>query len=203
MSLQSLVPWLLMALTASGAGMVYAAANASGAMHAAAAAAFGFVLAGMALWVNRPYWRPRTTPAPLDDLVMASRRNARLMMFAYAWGAAAMAADYSLTTLDWRHDWQYALAMGIAATVCLIYAVLVVRPRSIFRRPELLRWMAVTTTVQGGLALIGVVYLVASGKLWTFRSDWAANHIFLIGGLLLALLSALALRTYRKLTAAG
>lgn len=199
MSVQPLVPWLILALIASVAGMVLAAGASNGSLHLLAATVFAAVLAPAAIWVNRSYWQLQPGAGAAELQAIAARRNARLLTFAYAWGGAAMSADYSLSPLNWRHDWQYALAMIIAAVVCFIYALQVTQPDSVLARPASLRAAAVASAVQGGGALLGVAHLFQSGKIWTFGSDWAANHIFLVGGLLLAALSCFGLLSYVRL----
>jgi len=200
MSVQSLVPWLLLAMVSSIAGMVVSAAAGDGSGHLLSAIAFFVVLLCAGAAVNWPYWRT-TAPADASESAMASRRNARLFTFAYAWGGAAMAADYSLTPLRWRHDWQYAIAMIIAALVCFVYAIRVTRPNARLATPRMLRWAAIATGLQAIGAMIGIVHLIGSGKIWTFATDWAANHIFLIGGALLVGLSLFGLLSYRQTAA--
>jgi hypothetical protein len=53
--------------------------------------------------------------------------------------------------------------------------------------------------LQGIAAVAGLVFLIGSGKLETVRPDWAANQIFLFGGLTIVGLSAIAVVTQRKL----
>jgi hypothetical protein len=45
---------------------------------------------------------------------------------------------------------------------------------------------------------IALAYLVSSGKLATEKADWAANVVFLTGGLTVAAISLASLYTYRR-----
>jgi hypothetical protein len=44
-----------------------------------------------------------------------------------------------------------------------------------------------------------LIYLVGWGKLFTPRSDWAANYVFAAGSVTLAALSAISVLTYLRL----
>jgi hypothetical protein len=199
MSLQPFVPWIIVTALVSVAAMVWAAGSGDGRTFALAAGGYCAVLLLVAVLVNRPYWQASSDETEERAAVLwAPRRNARLFMFAYAWGAAALAAVYSLTMLSWRHDWQYMLAMVIAATLCFSFAELLVRPGSLLAREGVLRWAAIVTSVQGLGAAGGALYVVLSGKLWTYRADWAANQVFVLGGALLAALSLIAMITYAR-----
>ena len=66
-------------------------------------------------------------------------------------------------------------------------------------RQRLLWYGLQLTTVQGVAALVGLVFLLGSGKMGTPRDDWAANYIFLFGGLAIVGLSAIAVITQRRL----
>ncbi len=198
MSVQSLLPWLMLAIVASIAGMVIAAAGSDGVTHLLAAALFGSVLLAAALAVNLPYWRSEAEPGPPPAVITQAHRNAQLHALAYAWGGAAMAADYTLSQLRWRHDWQYALAMIIASLICLAYAVRIARPGTGLAAPGMLRYAAMAGVLEGLGAALGIAHLFASGKIWTFGGDWAANHIFLVGAIVLVGLSAIALESYRR-----
>lgn len=198
MTVQSLVPWLLLAMVVSISGMVFAASGSDGGTHFLAASGFALVMIAAAVAVNVPYWRGQLVAATPSPVVVAARRNARLQGLSYAWGGAAMAADYSLSPLDWRHDWQYALGMTIASLICFAYARRVVQPGATLATPRMLHYAEIAGLLQGAGALIGVLHLFASGKIWTFGADWAANHIFLVGGALLACLSLFGVLSHRR-----
>jgi len=185
------------------AAMVWAAGLDQRMIVYAAALAFGLAAGLAALFANRPLWalpasrvRPLAAPA-------AGRRNAILMALVMAWGAFAFFALYGLTPLRWQHWWQYGSGMALYATLLLVYADLLSRPGSkAAASPVQFRVMQLTI-LQGMLAVGGLVWLVLSGKLATPKMDWAANAIFLGGGLAIAALSAIAVITQQRLTRRG
>jgi hypothetical protein len=52
---------------------------------------------------------------------------------------------------------------------------------------------------QGFAAAVGVLILIVSGKLTAGKGDWIANLVFVAGGVAIAALSALSVRTQRRL----
>jgi hypothetical protein len=148
---------------------------------------------------NAPLWQPNTEMPHDTTVALCVRRNTLLAALVYAWGAAAILAIYSLSGLNWRHWWQYGAAMALVAGAIFLYAHLLTDEQGTYRKPRALNALMQLTVVQG-LAVVGaLVYLVESGKLFTPRSDWAANYIFAAGSITLALLSAISVLTYRKL----
>ena len=59
------------------------------------------------------------------------------------------------------------------------------------------------TVAEAVAALAAVVVLLASGKMTTGKSDWAANQIFVAGGIAVAILSAMCSYTHFKLMRSG
>ncbi|MGD9827759.1 MAG: hypothetical protein AB7E70_11465 [Hyphomicrobiaceae bacterium] len=197
MSLQKYVVWVLLALLVSVGAMTWTAAADHRLLNFAAGAFFAVAAIMGAVAVNRPHWRSdRVLP---DTIMHAARRNARLMALTYEWGALSLLGMYWLAPLSWRHGWQYAVAMLLVAALLVSYVKLVGYPRSSLRRPAMLRLGSRLGAIQGALALGGLVGLVASGKLGTRKADWAANHVFVIGALTIAAISAIAFFTHRHL----
>jgi hypothetical protein len=158
-------------------------------MAGAAAAAYAALVLLVALAVNWPAWRsPQVFAA---GAVGMTRRNARLAALVYAWGAAAMFAIYHLSGLTWRHGWQYGLLMALCAGGLLIY----VRQLGGRREAPALG----LTLLHGAAALCALAYLIGTGKLDTLKSDWAANHVFLFGGLSILALNVFAAITHVRL----
>jgi len=58
----------------------------------------------------------------------------------------------------------------------------------------MLRLAAFSSIALLAAALVGLVFLLISGKLQSTKPDWIANHVFLAGGLLVVVLSYLAAR---------
>lgn len=150
-----------------------------------------------ALRVNVPMWQGRT-------LTSCGRNwgwnNSLLAIATYGWGAAAMFSIYGLSHLNWRHWWQYGAAMTLLAVIAYACArILLGRDAAQPSSPQALARLAQMTLLQGIAAAAGLVYLVTSGALDTLKDDWAANHVFLAGGIPIALLSLLSWLTYRRL----
>jgi NADH:ubiquinone oxidoreductase subunit 5 (subunit L)/multisubunit Na+/H+ antiporter MnhA subunit len=55
---------------------------------------------------------------------------------------------------------------------------------------------------QAAVVVAALIYLLASGKLATPKDDWAANVVFLAGGVTILLISLVSLQTYRRTIAA-
>lgn len=200
MSLQKLMPWLVAALAASVIVMWQAAKLDARAVSLAAALLFAAAVVGVALLINRmalshPHREERAHFHML-------RRNTRLIALIYAWGAAALLAVYVLGDLQWRHGWQYGSAMALIAGLLLWYVHSLGNPASAAASPAALRRAGGPLAMLHALAAAGgLVFLVGAGKLATLKGDWAANHVFLAGGLAVIAVSLLSVRTQRRLDA--
>jgi hypothetical protein len=197
MPLRPLLPAILLALVMSVIVGVLAVGRNSGLTLALAAGLFALQMLFALLRTNAPYWGPQADEH--GGAVICVRRNTVLAAIVYAWGAVAILAIYSLSGLRWQHWWQYGAAMALVAVAVFLYAHLLTAERGPYRTPKALSALMGLTILQG-LAVTGVViYLLDSGKLFTLRGDWAANYIFATGSVTLALLSLVAILTYRKL----
>lgn len=129
----------------------------------------------------------------IEDREAFALSFARLIAAAWAWCGLAMLASYYLTDLSWQHAWQYGAAMLLIGGGILVYAQKRELPGSQFSTPQAIVAMRWVTGLQGVAALAGVVVLVMSGKVEAHGRDWAANIIFIAGGLAIFVLSAMAL----------
>jgi hypothetical protein len=186
MPMRLLTPWLLLALSLSVAVMVYAAGQGERTLTLAAAASLAAAVILAALWINVPLWprRGRSFEQALVKTVTAG--NVWLAALVYAWGSSALFAVYSLAELAWRHAWQYGLGTAVFALGLALYGHRLEHKADAALPPLAL------TGLHGFAAAAGLVYLVASGKLSTLRPDWAANQVFLAGGLAVVALCAMA-----------
>jgi hypothetical protein len=202
MPLRPLLPAILLALVMSIAVGVLAAGRNSGVTLMLAVGLFALQMLFAMVRTNAPFWRSSTEPGEEeeeDPAVGCVWRNAVLAALVYAWSATAMLAIYSLSSLVWRHWWQYGAATALVSAAIFFYAYLLSAGRGPLRTPQALGILMGLTAVQG-LVLSGLlVYLVLWGKLVTPRGDWAANHIFAAGSVTLALLSIVTILTYRRL----
>ncbi|MDX2288205.1 MAG: hypothetical protein NW217_05220 [Hyphomicrobiaceae bacterium] len=202
MSLHPLIPWLMAALLGSVAGMTYAANLGDKVISLVAALTFAALAIAASLRINAPLWRP--DPARPDAiLVYATQRNSRLMAIVYGWGATALFAVYTLSELWWFHSWQYGLAMALIAAGLIGYVQRLCDDAHPLRRPAALNLSAWLAVGQSVAAIAGLVFLVRSGKPWGTNTDWAANHVFIAGGLAIAALSLIAPATHWRLRRQG
>lgn len=201
MSLQPLIPYLASLLVLSAGAMTWAASGADKLLSLAAAVVFASAVCAAALYVNRVAGWPAAALAEPDAQVHAARRNARLMALTYAWGGLALLAVYKLTGLRWQHGWQYGSGMAVIAGLLLIHVHVMGDDESWWRSRRGLSLAANAALMQALAILVGLALLVTSGKLWTGRNDWAANQVFVVGGLTLAVVSLIAWRTHQVLAA--
>jgi hypothetical protein len=190
MVLRPLLPWLLLALAMSVAAMVLGAGRGDKLIAALASGLYAAAIVAVALWINAPFWS--RTPAPEETSAKtAIAGNVWLAALVYAWGAAALLAVYSLSGLTWRHGWQYGLGAAIISAGFAIFAATL--DRQDIRTPSI-----ALTALHGVIAGGGLGYLIFSGKLATLRSDWAANDVFLAGGLAVVALCIVAAVTQSR-----
>jgi hypothetical protein len=203
MSVQPFIPWLIAAYVPSVIGQVLGARMGAPWVSGAAAVFLPVISILVAMRVNGPYWSQSPALAGHDVLIAASQRNARLLAWAWGAGALSMLAVYLVSGLRWQHGWQYGSGMMLIAGIGFSYALSLSDPESVFRRPVSLNIAALLAAAQGIAAIGGITILVLSGKVASPRSDWAANIIFVSGGLAVTVLSAIAVRTHAYLTQYG
>ena len=191
--------WLAIALLASAAAMAWAASRLRPELAGAAAIAFVMLLILTALRSNRRLWHLPIQPDGATAAPAAGVDNAGLIALAYGWGAAAMTTVYTWTGLVWQHGLQYAAGMGTIALLLALYARGLARPDSVLRSPVAQRFMLRLTLAHATAAAAGVAMLFVSGKLKSGRGDWAANIVFVIGGVTVFALSIMAATTQHRL----
>ena len=202
-----LLPWILTSIVASVASAVSGAHSGQPLLSWAAVLIFAGVLVATSLELNRPWWetgRGQWPPeATAEAAVSALETNTQLLIVAYAWGGIAMFAVYRLSGLHWQHGWQYAAGMGLIAFLLQLYAWTLAHASSRLRQPRALVVAAQLSVVQALAALTGIIFLLVSGKFASPKGDWAANQIFVAGGVAVAVLSAICAVTHYRLMRAG
>ena len=189
MPYSGLLPWVLTSIVASVASAVTGAHSGLPLLSWAAVLIFAGVLIATALETNRPWWElGHATP---DVAASALEINTALLILAYTWGGIIMFAVYRLSGLRWQHGWQYAAGMGLIALALQVYAWRLAHSHSRLRHPRALAVAAQLSVLQALAAVTGVSFLLFSGMIASVKGDWAANQIFLAGGLAVALLSAI------------
>lgn len=199
MPLTNLMPWLLTGIAASIAAMVSGVAAGTPALSWAGAVLFCAALVAVAIDVNRLWWTQAGSTEDHEFAIAAAIRNARLMILGYLWGSLALFSIYRLGGLRWHHGIQYAVAMAAIAWLILLYVHLLARPGSSLRSPKALQFATRATLAHGAAALAGIAFLVVSGKIHSIKSDWAANQVFLAGGVAVVALCLIAAYTQFRL----
>ncbi len=204
--------WLGVCL-ASAAAMIWGSASGNGVLVAAAAGCFGLsAVAGATLWNLEVWRRPASADADANANARlacdALRRNALASATAYGWGALTMQGVYitPLTGLKWQHGWQYALVMALLGAGSLAFArTLQPALPGADRRGWVthFRWACRLAFGQGLVAAVGLGALVASGKLWSIRADWAANRVFAALAVAILAISIATCASHRRLLRDG
>lgn len=203
MSLQLLLPWVAGAIAISIAAMVSGAWSALPPLVSAGALSFGLVMVATCWHINRPWFALAPGEVQQDDLALAVRRNARLLAYVYVWGGLALYALYKGTSLRWQHGHQYAIGMAVIGFIIIGWVHHSWRSGSPLAGPLGLKLALRAALLHAGAALGGLVFLIGSGKLMSGKGDWAANQVFLAGGLAVIGISIIAIRTHLHLERIG
>jgi hypothetical protein len=178
---------------------VFAAQRLDRSMSLTSACLFGLLMVLVALVVNRAVW-VEAGQATEGEARPALRRNLRLIALVYAWAGMALLLAYPIVGLRWQHGWQYGFALALVALLMLIH-VHRMEPGSNLGSVASVRQAGWLTGLHGLAAMGGATYVLAANKLGSGKPDWLANHVFIAGGLSVAVIGAMALYTTRKLLA--
>jgi hypothetical protein len=182
--------WLWIVSLAIGTATVCVSAAVGGQnvhMALTALVCLGFTL--LAVWERR-----RLVNSGSSEPALASA-TANSMGLVWAWAALSMLLTYRFV-LSWHEWWQYVLAGGAVAGLCLFFASMMSRDAAAGRRDETLlsiaRYLTIGQLVGMAIAMIG---MIIDEKMPRDPSepDWAANAIFFFGAAALAAISANAL----------
>jgi len=194
MRLTPMLPAVLLALVLSVLVGVLGVARRSELTLALAAALFAAQVLFVLLRVNVPLWRSKAAAAASAAWAWD---NSVLTALTYAWGGVAMFALYSIGGLSWRHWWQYGAGMLLFAFLTMLCAGHFIGTGGATANGEGLRKLVRMTQLQVAAIIVALIYLFASGKLSTLKDDWAANEIFIAGGLTILVISLASLATYQ------
>lgn len=194
MRLRRMLPILLLAAALSVAIAVLAAARRSELTLALAAFLFALQVALALLRIHVPLWRSR--PGSIN--AAWAWDNSVLTALTYGWGAAMLLTVYPLGGLVWRHWWQYGLGMALFAVGTLLVARQMIGSRTPHDSGKGLTQLMYATMGLVVAVVAALVYLVGSGKLATPKDDWAANVVFIAGGVTILLISVASLVTYKR-----
>lgn len=188
-----MIPAIAVTLLASVVAIVLGINGGAGIAAHSAAAVFTAVIVLAAILVNRPHWRRGGAPADPVEAVHMARRNTRLAALVYAWGGAALIATDLFTALDWYHYSQYGLGAALIALGLMFYVRRLGEPAHAIAPP------LAATALHGLVAAAGLAFLIGSGKVYSVRADWAANVVFLWGGLAIVALCLMTMCTQSRL----
>jgi hypothetical protein len=197
---------LTAALIASVFGQWAGAATSDRRLTFAYAAFACVALVAAAVFANVKAWRARRYPRSERDAALMpssahaiAEMNARLIGTAYAWGGASMLAVYQLSGLKWQHGWQYGCGMALVALGAFLYARQLAVEGKQSEPPPLHANATRLTALHAFAVAAGLLWLFFSGKLATPKPDWAANAVFVAGGIALVFLSDIAVAMQARL----
>lgn len=191
---------ILAAIVASVAGMVTGITQDLPRFSSLAAGMFSIALIATAVEMNAAFWRTGGHARYEVAAVEAAIRNARLLALGYLWGALALFMVYRLTPLRWQHGLQYGAGMALIAWFIQFCVHFLAQPDSRLRTPSALTTAMWLSVLHGAAALGGLAFLLLSGKMNSIKDDWAANLVFLIGGLTIVALSLVSAYTHLRLS---
>jgi len=183
-------PWLwIVALVIGTATVFCSAALHNPPLNLALTAIVGLAFAALAAWDRR-----QLAAAGASEPALSSA-TARSMAFVWLWAASSLLLTY-VFVLSWGEWWQYVLAAGAVAALCLFFASMMRRDAESGRRDEAMLNIARYLTI-GQLAgmVIAMIGLIVDDKMPRDPSepDWAASTIFFFGAASLAAISLNAL----------
>ncbi|MCB1484345.1 MAG: hypothetical protein KDJ17_05575 [Hyphomicrobiaceae bacterium] len=194
-------PLLIAACLLSLTGMYWCAANDLKFAINAVALAFAAVAIWAALLEGKNKSAAVAKTAPDWQAAAAQIKTATaLSAFVYAWGGVAMFLCYELSALHWQHGWEYGSIMLLIAGGLYAFFRAMNKPGSPLVEPEALNRTMMLSALHGIAAAVALSWLVLSGKLATSKGDWAANAVFMAGGLAIIAICAITVRTHRALT---
>ncbi|MFN0217309.1 MAG: hypothetical protein ACKVP4_00690 [Hyphomicrobium sp.] len=195
-------PWLWLAAAASIALMTALAFANERLAITLTALLFAAALIAAAIAANAAL--RRIAGQGTDAYAAALGETAKFAALAWGWAGLAMLALYIVTPLHWRHGWQYGLVFSLIAIANAVYAhrLTTAAPGSEITSRKSVDFAVKLAALQGLAAAGALIWMAAADKFATEKGDWAANAIFLSGGLAIVALSALVVQTHAALTSA-
>ena len=172
------------AAAVSTAALFYGAATGYAFTAWFAALAFAAVATAAALSVS-----PQSSQQSLEPVIWVRCMSA-MTALVYFWGGLALNLIYKFSGLHWQHGWEYGLAMILISAGLAAYSYQLRDLSSALAATKALERVIHLAGLHGLAAMAALVWLAWSGKLHTPKDDWAANIIFVSGGLAVASISA-------------
>ena len=165
-------------------------------LHLAVAGLSALIFAGMGVRENAHL----TTSGASQHAIGAS--SARHMGLVWIWGAAILVLSYTLLLTPWREWLHFFAAFAVVGVLCLLFASALERDAASNSDDQTMLKLGRLLTigqVVGMLAmLIGIAIDPDKSIVTKARPDWAANIVFVFGGLALLAISAHALWQQRS-----
>jgi hypothetical protein len=185
----------LAVLIASPIAITYFSATTNPQAVLAIAGATAVVWIGLAFCTRRPLLQ---SGASASEVASATSRNMGLV---WLWGALSLLLVY-LLALEWREWWHFTLAFALAAALCFGYSATLARDVAAGRDDETMlaigRYLGIGQLVGMIVTVIGLAIDPDKEFLYIKEGDWAGNSICLAGAVALAVISAYALVTDKK-----
>ena len=197
-----LIRFLAVTLLVSAGAMTWTTAAHNRGATAAIAALTALISVIATLRANSAFWAPPES-APEDATVVraaALHQSGLVIALLYAWAALSLFLIYRYTGLSWRHGWQYASGSALIVAGHLLFLRNVLGDTAAATKTDAINLAVKLAAVHGLVIACGLLWLIASGKLDTAKSDWAANDIFLAGGFTVICLTGLIVKTHAALT---
>ena len=177
-------------LAAAVAAVVWSAAAGKPELNLALCAFSALIFAALAAFT-----RGREVASGGGEVALASS-SATAMAAVWAWAAVSVFLTY-VFVLSWHEWWQYVLAAGAVAALCIGFSAMMSRDAAAGRKDEaMLKIARYLTWGQLVGMIVLMVGLVLDDKMPRDpkEPDWAANTIFFFGAAALAAISAIGLR---------
>lgn len=201
---RTMVVWT-MALAIGIAVQAIAAATPSVEVHALISAMIALVIAVLAVRENE------NAIATDADVYALSATNAHYMGTIWSYAAVTIVLTYGLV-LQWKEWWHFVVPFSAAAILCLCFANLLTKGAGNSTAERILKISRMLAIVQLVGAIAAMAGLTLDGKLPFLPSlpslieghvrvgakDWAANNVFFFSAAALAVISAVALRSYNR-----
>lgn len=201
MAIRPPLPWLITLLIATSIAMTVSAGFADKRASAGAAALFVAAIAASALATCAPIWRrDHVDRAAQSDVRGALSAGVLLALVAYAWCGVTMLAIYLGTGVRWQHGWQYGSAMLLIALGHWMYFSHLSEMPEGDARTRAFQTAAKLAAVHAITIAVGLIWLIASGKVASLKGDWAANQIFVAGGFAIICISMVIVKAHAALT---
>lgn len=133
--------------------------------------------------------------------------DARNMGLVWVWGAAILGISYAMLLTPWREWLHFFAAFAVVGCLCLVFAGALERDAQSENADQTLLKLGRLLTIGQCVGMIATIVGIAidpdKSIVSKARPDWAANIVFIFGGLALFAISAFALWQQRSDTSSN